>query len=53
MEQVWKGHGTGARGAATVKSCVCRLRRKIGDDTERPRYIRNVRGVGYQLGGLD
>ena len=53
LEQVWKGQGTGARGAAAVKSCVCRLRRKIGDDTERPRYIRNVWGVGYQLGGLD
>ncbi len=52
LEQVWKGQRTGARGAATVKSCVFRLRRKLGDDAARPRYIRNVWGVGYQLGGL-
>ncbi|HSH70622.1 MAG TPA: response regulator transcription factor [Deferrisomatales bacterium] len=28
---------------------VSRLRQKLGDDPRRPRWIRTVRGVGYQL----
>jgi DNA-binding response OmpR family regulator len=52
LEQVWGDQEPGARGPDSVKSCVCRLRRKIGDDARQPRYIRNVRGVGYQLGGV-
>jgi DNA-binding response OmpR family regulator len=51
LEQVWGDDGPDERSRATVKSCVCRLRKKIGDDARRPRHIRNVRGVGYQLGG--
>lgn len=53
LEHVWDEKKPGTRGPATVKSCVYRLRRKIGDDAARPRFIRNVWGVGYQLGGLD
>lgn len=52
LDQVWDGRDA-ARGADGVKSSVSRLRKKIGDDALRPRYIRNVRGVGYQLGGPD
>jgi len=52
LEQVWNDQEPAARGPDSVKSCVCRLRRKIGDDARQPRYIRNVRGVGYQLGGV-
>jgi DNA-binding response OmpR family regulator len=52
LEQVWGDDGSDERGPATVKSCVCRLRKKIGDDPRGPHYIRNVWGVGYQLGGL-
>lgn len=51
LEQVWDDKGT--RGTDSVKSCVSRLRKKIGDEGAGPRYIRNVRGVGYQLGGPD
>jgi DNA-binding response OmpR family regulator len=29
---------------------VMRLRRKLGDDAERPRYVLAVRGVGYRMG---
>jgi DNA-binding response OmpR family regulator len=52
LEQVWDDDGADQRSLATVKSCVCRLRKKIGDDARRPRHIRNVWGFGYQLGGL-
>jgi DNA-binding response OmpR family regulator len=53
LEQVWGDDGSEGRGPAVVKSCVCRLRKKIGDDARQPRYIRNVRGFGYQLGGAE
>jgi DNA-binding response OmpR family regulator len=29
---------------------IVRLRRKLGDDAARPRYVRTVRGVGYRMG---
>jgi DNA-binding response OmpR family regulator len=28
---------------------VSRLRAKLGDDSKRPRWLKTVRGVGYQL----
>jgi len=28
---------------------ICNLRRKLGDDTRRPRYIRTLRSAGYLL----
>jgi DNA-binding response OmpR family regulator len=33
----------------TLDTHVWRLRRKIGDDGEEPRWIRNVPGIGYAL----
>lgn len=29
---------------------IVRLRRKLGDDTARPRYVLTIRGVGYRIG---
>ncbi len=34
----------------TLDMHVGNLRRKLGDDPTAPRYVRTVRGVGYQLG---
>lgn len=34
-----------------IKWYVHRLRRKVEEDPAHPRYILNVRGVGYRLGG--
>jgi len=33
----------------TIDAHVKNLRRKIGDDSARPRYVETVRGVGYRL----
>jgi DNA-binding response OmpR family regulator len=32
-----------------LKVLVGRLRRKLGDDAEQPRYIQTERGIGYRL----
>ena len=32
-----------------VRSCVRRVRHKLGDDAAEPRYVITVRGVGYRL----
>ena len=50
LDQVWSRSASSERSIATVRSCIRRLRQKIGDDGQDPRYIYNVWGVGYQLG---
>jgi two-component system response regulator PrrA len=50
LREVWECDDTDERTVATVKSCISRLRKKIGDDASDPRYIFNVWGVGYRLG---
>jgi DNA-binding response OmpR family regulator len=50
LREVWGCQEPDERTTATVKSCVSRLRKKIGDDARDPQYIRNVWGIGYQLG---
>ncbi|MCY4382363.1 MAG: helix-turn-helix domain-containing protein [Nitrospinae bacterium] len=37
------------RGPNRVRTFVKQLRRKLGDDSARPTYILNVRGVGYRM----
>jgi two-component system alkaline phosphatase synthesis response regulator PhoP len=37
----------------TVDAMVKRLREKLGDNSEQPRYIATVRGVGYRAARLD
>ncbi len=47
LRQIW-----GVRGASkseAVRTCVKKLRQKLGDDAENPTYIFNERGVGYGL----
>jgi DNA-binding response OmpR family regulator len=47
LEALWPA--TGERAAATVTEHVGRLRRRIEDDPEQPRWVRTVRGVGYRF----
>jgi DNA-binding response OmpR family regulator len=49
LQEVWKHHVPEQASQASIKSCVCRLRRKLGDDGQNPRYILNVWGIGYKL----
>jgi DNA-binding response OmpR family regulator len=48
MERVWGGDWYGDEHVVDVH--VAHLRRKLGDDAQRPRYVRTVRGVGYRIG---
>ena len=44
----------GERGGShpqAVRSAVRRLRRKLGDDEGKPKYILNERGLGYRMSG--
>jgi len=50
LERVWEVATLDERSIATVRTTVRRLRQKIEDDIRHPRYIKNVWGVGYQLG---
>jgi DNA-binding response OmpR family regulator len=50
LEQVWGISAPDERSDDTVKSCISRLRKKIGDDAQNTRYVHNVWGVGYKLG---
>jgi len=49
IEKLWDDEAD-ERTASTLRSCIRRLRQKIGDDAQNPRYIKNVWGVGYQIG---
>jgi TolB-like protein/tetratricopeptide (TPR) repeat protein len=45
-ERVWKGRLVAPQ---TIAQRVLLLRRALGDDASNPRYLRGIRGVGYQL----
>ena len=49
LERVWGYDYPGE--ANLTRNFVRRLRRKLGDDARRPRYIFTVTGVGYRMGG--
>jgi DNA-binding response OmpR family regulator len=42
------GHAEADALDRTIDVYVGRLREKLGDDPDRPRYIATVRGVGYR-----
>jgi DNA-binding response OmpR family regulator len=48
LERVWGADWVGDEHLVDVH--VANLRRKLGDDPRRPRWIRTVRGVGYRMG---
>ncbi len=49
LRQVWGL--SGVRRPEAVRSCVKRLRRKLGDNGADPIYIFSDRGVGYRMAG--
>ena len=49
MEKAWGYDYTGD--SRSVDICITRLRKKIEDDSSRPKYIITVYGFGYQFGG--
>ena len=54
LRQAWGDPGRGSADPKLpkrVRAVVKRLRRKLGDDTGSPAYIRNERGVGYRMPG--
>ena len=46
LQRVWEGQ---AGGSHAFDTHIWRLRRKLGDTTDEPRWIRNVPGIGYVL----
>jgi DNA-binding response OmpR family regulator len=48
VDRVWGADWVGDEHIVDVH--VMRLRRKLGDDAEHPRYVLAVRGVGYRMG---
>ncbi|MFZ0158372.1 MAG: response regulator transcription factor [Kineosporiaceae bacterium] len=48
VEEVWGEGWVGDEHLVDVH--IGHIRRKLGDDPARPRYVRTVRGVGYRMG---
>jgi DNA-binding response OmpR family regulator len=48
LQQIWGPNWVGDDHVIDVH--ISNLRRKLGDDPRRPRYIRTVRGHGYRMG---
>ena len=47
LRRVWAGRENG--GSARLRTVLKKLRRKLGEDAARPRYIFSERGVGYRM----
>ena len=50
LRQAW-GDGGKRAGADRVRAFVKQIRARLGDDAAGPRWILNVRGVGYRMPG--
>jgi DNA-binding response OmpR family regulator len=48
LERAWGSDWVGDEHLVEVH--IANLRRKLGDDSHDPRYIRTIRGVGYRMG---
>jgi two-component system response regulator RegX3 len=51
IDEVWDTNWFGS--TKTLDVHVSGLRKKLGDDSNAPRYIRTVRGVGFRFAGSD
>ena len=47
----WGEEGSGNMEA--LRSAVTKLRRKLGDDAKKPRYVIGERGLGYRMPEAD
>lgn len=50
LREVWDHADPQEGNLDSVKACITRIRAKLGDDAQNPRYIFNEWGVGYRLG---
>lgn len=50
LQRVWDYQQPEKANLNTLRSCIRRLRQKLGDDARSPRYIVNRWGEGYRLG---
>jgi DNA-binding response OmpR family regulator len=50
VQRVWGYSEPSRRDVGTLRSCIRRLRQKLGDNARDPRYIVNLWGEGYRLG---
>ena len=48
LEKVWGEHNV-VISLRTIDSHIANIRKKLEDDPTNPRYILNIRGVGYKL----
>ena len=51
IRRVWGEKGGG--NVEALRSAVAKLRRKLGDDARKPRYVIGERGLGYRMPGPD
>ena len=47
IRRVWGGKGGGS--VEALRSAVAKLRRRLGDDARKPRYVIGERGLGYRM----
>jgi two-component system alkaline phosphatase synthesis response regulator PhoP len=48
LEKVW-GEQNVFISLRTIDSHIANIRKKLEDDPSNPKYIKNIRGVGYKL----
>jgi len=51
IAELWEIEGDYYPTTRTVDNYIVKLRKKLGDDPEKPRYIHTVHGIGYKFTG--